>query len=561
MLILLLLAVITSLAAADMRDYEAGWAGEITAPSPFNYKVTLEQFGDSASAMTITNGTLTLKGTCPLTGNLLRARFAENMFFDGIQDSSGVRGFIQSGVHQYHVVLIETRAGYFEGEWSIFFLHEMDSRLLLSIENCEAENYAAYLILGDSRAPRLMCGGFQKNGDTLSFGDFRTGLMFRAVLDSTKILLTPLLVGQPVTTITLNRTTEALVPKAIPSANSAAINNGWRTADPASSGFNPEYFARLGDSVQIGSVTNTHSVLIASHGKLVYEQYFEGYDAGTVHDLRSAQKSLTSATIGVAIDRGLIKSVYTPIYELLPKELRDTEASDPRKSKITLENLLTMSSGIDAVDFGTDRESTASEDAYQQTENWPRTILEAPMLNEPGTHANYGSANACLAGTILDEAVKEPLQLFIDESLFRPLGITNYILQTDFAGSTYGAGGIFMTPRDMLKIGQLYLNGGTWNGQYVLSKSWIDESWHQHTTLDNSEKHEGYGYFWWQRTYTMNGKEVLSHEARGAGGQYIIVIPEYELVIAVTSGNFRNSRFWQPEKIVEEYILPAMTLK
>jgi len=217
-----------------------------------------------------------------------------------------------------------------------------------------------------------------------------------------------------------------------------------------------------------------------------------------------------------------------------------------------------MSSGIDAVDFGTDRESVASEDAYQQTENWPRTILEAPMLNEPGTHANYGSANACLAGAILDEAVSEPLQLFMDESLFRPLGITNYILQTDFAGSTYGAGGIFMTSRDMLKVGQLYLNGGTWNGQYVLSKSWIDESWHQHTTLDNSEKHEGYGYFWWQRTYTVNGKEILSHEARGAGGQYIFVIPELELVIAITSGNFRNGKFWQPEKIVEEYILPAV---
>ena len=102
------------------------------------------------------------------------------------------------------------------------------------------------------------------------------------------------------------------------------------------------------------------------------------------------------------------------------------------------------------------------------------------------------------------------------------------------------------------------MNGGSWNGRQVLSRSWIEKSWKNHTTLANSEKHEDYGYFWWQRTYTLNGRQIVSHEARGAGGQYVFVIPEFELVIAITSGNYRNGKFWQPEKIVEDYILPAI---
>lgn len=556
-LTILLLLIVTSLSLADMRDYEGGWVGKFDSPSPFTFDVSLNLSDDTLTLLQISNGKTKLFAPYAGKDGYEHAQFSDNLFFDGIRDSSGLRGFIQSGVHQYHVQFSVDNFGDFNGKWSPFFLLDMDSRLMLSIENANGENYAAYLILGDSRAPRLMCGGFQKDSDTLRFADFRTGMMFRAVLAKDSILFTPLLGDQPVATFTLYKTTESFVPHATANTSDEP-NDGWQTGWLASSAFDSTRFALLEDSIAKGSVTNTHSVLVARHGKLVYEKYFAGYDSRTVHDLRSAQKTFTGAAIGVALSRDLIAEVERPIAELLPKELAEIAAGDAQKSKITLEHLLTMSSGIDAVDFGTDQESIASEDAYQQTENWPRTILETPMLNDPGTHANYGSANACLAGVILDNVVNEPVQLFYDEALFRPLGITDYILQTDFSGATYGAGGMFMTPRDMLKIGQLYLNGGEWNGRRVLSQAWIEKSWQQHSVLENTEQKNDYGYFWWRKTYTVNRREILSHEARGAGGQYIFVIPEFDLVVAITSGNFRNGRYWQPEKIVEDYILPAL---
>ncbi|MBK8127600.1 MAG: serine hydrolase [bacterium] len=552
---LLCLMLTAAAFSADLRTYEGGWSGTIASPSPFRFNVSLSLSNDTATLLSLSNGTTQWLAELKPQNGCDHADFG-GVTFDGLRDSLGMRGFIQSGVHQYHIAFTRSDASAFTGYWSPFMLPEMDNRVLLSIENCTADSYEAYLILGDSRAPRLMCGNFSANGDTLLFGDFRTGLQFAALLRADEIVLMPQLAGRLVAQIPLRRATESWAPRAEPSKSSDA--DEWTQISASSAGFDERALSRLADSVAAGIVTATHSVLIARHGKLAYEQYFAGYDAVTPHDLRSAQKTFTGAAIGSAIERGLLKSLDTPIYDYLPAALLDTRATDERKARITVGHLLTMSSGLDAVDFGADHESAASEDAYQQTPDWPRTILSAPLINEPGAVANYGSANACLAGAILASVSPLPPQLFLDETLFLPLGITDYILQTDFSGQTYGAGGMFMRPRDMLKIGQLYLNGGEWQGRRVLPSAWVADSWRRHTTLANTEQHNGYGYFWWERQYDWSGKSFIAHEARGAGGQYISVIPELDLVIVVTSGNFRNGRFWQPEAIIEQYILPAV---
>lgn len=554
-LCLLCLLLAAAANATDFRAYEGGWSGELASPSPFEFKISMSLHDDTCALLSLSNATTQWLSCLDVRDGYRYADFG-GVSFTGLLDSSGLRGFIQSGVHQYHVSFEQRGNAGFESNWTPFMLPRMDNRVLLSIENCTADSYEAYLILGDSRSPRLMCGNFSANGDTLHFGDFRTGLQFAALLHDDEILLMPQLAGRTVAQISLRRTNESWEPRA--ESHELVDSNEWPRLTASAAGFDERALSRLVDSVASGVVTSTHSVLIARHGKLAYEQYFEGYDAATPHDLRSAQKTFTGAAIGVALERDLIHSVDNPVLDYLPRDLIESTSGADQKSRISIRHLLTMSSGLDAVDFGADHESAASEDAYQQTPDWPRTILAAPMLHEPGTVANYGSANACLAGEILARVSQMPPQLFYDEFLFRPLGIKDYVLQTDFAGQAYGAGGMFMRPRDMLKIGQLYLNGGTWEGQRVLAADWVADSWKAHTTLANTEQKNQYGYFWWQRYYDYRGKRLVAHEARGAGGQYISVIPDLDLVVVATSGNFRNGRFWQPEEIIEKFVLPAL---
>jgi len=117
---------------------------------------------------------------------------------------------------------------------------------------------------------------------------------------------------------------------------------------------------------------------------------------------------------------------------------------------------------------------------------------------------------------------------------------------------------MYMRPRDMLKYGQLYLNEGLWNGQRIISKAWIQKSTQNYLPLLNANDQNGYGYYWWHHRYPFKDGYVSSYEARGAGGQYIMVLPELELVVAITGRNYSNGRFNQPEAILRDYILPAI---
>ena len=148
----------------------------------------------------------------------------------------------------------------------------------------------------------------------------------------------------------------------------------------------------------------------------------------------------------------------------------------------------------------------------------------------------------------------------MDEELFQKLGITNYIIQTDMQGRPYFGGGMYMTPGDMLKFGQLYLNQGKWYGKQILSENWIERSLTNYLSLENTGDKNGYGFLWWHHTYTVNNKTIVTQEARGAGGQYIFLIPDLDVTVVITSGNFNNGKTQQPEQILKDYILPALML-
>ncbi|MEM6803335.1 MAG: serine hydrolase, partial [Bacteroidota bacterium] len=170
----------------------------------------------------------------------------------------------------------------------------------------------------------------------------------------------------------------------------------------------------------------------------------------------------------------------------------------------------------------------------------------------------YGSANPYLLGVILDGLIENSLEWYMDEKLFEPLGISQYIVQSDEQGRAYFGGGVYLRPRDMLSFGQLYLNEGSWNGQQIFSADWAKQSLEKYGPLLNANDRNQYGFLFWHKDYNFGDRKVASIEARGAGGQYIMIIPELELSIVISSGNYRNGRFALPEEILQNYILPAL---
>jgi len=214
-----------------------------------------------------------------------------------------------------------------------------------------------------------------------------------------------------------------------------------------------------------------------------------------------------------------------------------------------------MSSGLDV-------NNLAEEDYYQNPSNpdsWLETVLKAPMVKAPGTYGDYGSANPFLLGISLNERLNMPLETYMDEKLFGPLGITNYVNQTDDTKNTpYFGGGMLLTSRDLLKFGQLYLNKGQWKGKQIISKKWVEESFTKHIRLQDVKDKNEYGYLWWHDTYVIGGRSIASIEARGAGGQFIFIVPELESVVVITAGNYRNRKGNQSREVFKDYILPAM---
>jgi CubicO group peptidase (beta-lactamase class C family) len=334
------------------------------------------------------------------------------------------------------------------------------------------------------------------------------------------------------------------------------LGDGWETANPSSEGMDVGLIRDLVEAIIAQEMTLTHSVLVARRGKLVVEEYFYGFDRNTLHDMRSASKTVTSALIGLAIDRREISNAEAAALSFFPT-YRQYANWDERKARITVHDLLTMSSGLDAND--SDPESVAAEWRYQdQTAqpDWTKFALDAPMIADPGSQIVYGGANPLILGGILQAVLEEPVEWFAHRYLFGPLGVHEYRFFHDPSGVLYGGGGMYMRPRDMAKFGQLYLDGGTWNDERLMSEGWVRQSLRKYGPIVNRWENE-YGYLWWHSTTRVGDRTVESSEARGAGGQYIYVVPELEIVVVITSGNYRNGRYRQPEEIMERFILPA----
>lgn len=535
-----------SVNAQDMADYTDSWEGKIENPKTFRLKVEIENLGSEKAIFKIYNYKSIINYPFNTTTVYkLKIPFDENLFFEGMLSKNGkeINGFIKSGFLLYHLKLTKFKNNSFTGDWNILMVDELKSQdFYLSVENGSKDEYQAYPVLADNRFTGTWCDNFQKENDCISFSDFKTGLLFKGKLLTNKIRLGIYLGKHLISEIDLKKST-----------------TDWKIG-----GFKSEnkisflQLTKLEDLISKDSLPNTHSVLISRNGKLIYENYFDGYTANIPHDMRSASKSISSAMVGIALDKLLFKSVEQSIFDFLPVKYQTQK--DSLKAKINIQSLLTMSSGLDAIDYGINAnpKSPAVEDNFQRAKDWTETILNTPMIHSPNTKANYGSANPYLLGIAMDSIVSEPLELFMDYNLFQKLEISNYIMFTDLNGNPYFGGGMYLAPIDMLKFGELYLNKGKWNSKRILSKKWIENSFKNYLTLENTKDKNGYGYLWWHNTYQDKGKSVASIEARGAGGQYIFVIPHLKAVVVITSGNYRNGKTQQPEIIFENYILPYL---
>jgi CubicO group peptidase (beta-lactamase class C family) len=264
-----------------------------------------------------------------------------------------------------------------------------------------------------------------------------------------------------------------------------------------------------------------HSLLASWRGNLILERYFNGAHAKRTANVKSVAKSIVSALVGIAIERGVIGGPEIPIHTYFPELARDR---DSQKQLITIEDLLSMRSGLQST-------SNRNYGAWVQSPNWVRHALSRPLVSAPGTEMEYSTGNSHLLSAILTKTTGKSTWQFAQDVLARPLGFTLPRWPQDPQGIYFGGNDMLLTPRQMLTFGELYLKGGRLGDRQIVPARWIETSFVPRGYSRISGQRYGYG--WWMR-------ELAGHQAYfawGFGGQYIIIVPALELVVVTTSAS------------------------
>lgn len=294
-----------------------------------------------------------------------------------------------------------------------------------------------------------------------------------------------------------------------------------------------------------------HSLLVSRRGTLVVERYYNGTRAARPVNVKSVSKSIISALVGIAIERKLLPGVKQPIARYFP-ELLVKAGSDPLpppRSQITIEDLLTMRSGLDST-------SNRNYGAWVRSPNWVRYALTRPLLSTPGTEMDYSTGNTHVLSAILTKVTGRSTWQFAQEALAAPLGFTLAQWPRDPQGVYFGGNEMLMTPRQMIAFGELYLNRGMAGGRQIVPEAWVEASFVPRARSSWSEQEYGYG--WWIRD--LAGRDAFY--AWGYGGQYIFVLPDLELVIVTTSstaaGDERRGHRRTVLDLVERFVIEPM---
>jgi len=312
----------------------------------------------------------------------------------------------------------------------------------------------------------------------------------------------------------------------------------WETAAPESVGMDPELVNGMLAEIDNLSL-NLDGVVIIHQGVIVGERYYPVYSQHTLHESYSITKSVISALVGIALKIGCISSLDDPVLDYFPD--RDFMNMDDQKEAITIQHLLTMSSGL-----------SWDQDEMTSHPDWVQYTLDQPVIHQPGATWFYSNGGPHVLSALIQSACGVDTQEFADKHLFSLLGIKNYRWQRALDGHSNGGWGLAMTPRDMAKIGYLYLRDGAWDGEQILPKDWVMNSSTVYFQIPNPLEPWDlyYGYLWW-----IHGDGPYA--AHGTKGQFIYLIPEKDLVVVIT-GNIPDSDFVIPQQLIRDYLIPAV---
>lgn len=298
------------------------------------------------------------------------------------------------------------------------------------------------------------------------------------------------------------------------------------------------------------------ALVVIRDGQLLIEEYFNGATRDTLHDTRSVGKSFASTMLGIAIDEGHIKSENQTLRDFY--DLKRFANYSPRKESVSLKNLLTMSSDFDGNDDNGD--SPGNEQKMYPTADWVKFALDLPMdqTRTAGDRWGYFTAGVVVLGDIINKSVPEGLEKYADKKLFKPLGIQKYEWPYTPQKVPNTAGGLRLSALDFAKYGQLYQNGGKWNGKQVLSREWVLKTFTRQIPLSPGGE-DSYGYLFWNTTFKFDGKRHEAFFATGNGGSKIFVFKDQPLVVVITGTAYGK---WymhsQVFSMMNKYVLPAV---
>lgn len=354
------------------------------------------------------------------------------------------------------------------------------------------------------------------------------------------------------------------------------LNDGWRVTTPEKAGFERATLNALTQKIaSLDPRTEPHlihSLLVSHKGALVYEEYFYGQDRERRHDVRSLGKVFGSVMIGALQNQGHdITADHRPVADVLREA--GLPLDDEQKADITLGDLMTYTSGLDC-DVNAGQSAGNEENMWAQDKelNYWLYTAKLAMLHDPGRRYAYCSGSANLVGASLSQFGKAQVHELFDDLIAKPLGFGPYHWALAPNGEGYLGGGAYIRPRDVLKVGAMYAAGGVWNGRQIVSADWIEESTtprleiNPHTTgMTPQDFQDNYfggsqAYIWAVNTIEVGERRYTSYQASGNGGQLLIVVPELDLVVGMTGGNYRMGGIWGRwrDQIVGGYIIPAM---